>query len=237
MRAAKAYSWHAIRIGLACALRSADCPDAIIQLICRWSCPESLHVYAQMGISKNVFWTDKAQTVTFDALRVNNLPRLDNHDDMRANIAEFAAGGAATPQRQPSRPQPAPTQPAPIQTFKIHGGTVQASIDDADGLVGLRVPIINNFWRGYEDDFGTTVCPVVARCVRDFLHADGQRSATFIIEWSGIYFPIKREALLTCLTAEQRRQRQGRAAGQVTMSRCDAPAASASPPARSRGGH
>ena len=84
------------RDGGVTASRSADCPDAIIQLICRWSCPESLHVYAQMGISKNVYWTDKAQTATFDALRVNNLPRLDSHDDMCANVEEFAASGAAT---------------------------------------------------------------------------------------------------------------------------------------------
>ena len=106
-----------------------------------------------------------------------------------------------------------------------------------DGLVGLQVPIINNFWRGYENDFDTTLCPVMARCVRDFQHADGQRAITFIIEWNGLYFPIKKEGLLACLTAEQRRQRQRRTAGQATDSQCDASAASASPPSRPRGGH
>ena len=28
-----AFSWHSVRIGLACALHAADCPDAVIQLI------------------------------------------------------------------------------------------------------------------------------------------------------------------------------------------------------------
>jgi len=30
---AMAFSWHSVRIGLACALHAADCPDAVIQLI------------------------------------------------------------------------------------------------------------------------------------------------------------------------------------------------------------
>jgi len=38
-------SWHSIRIGLACALHAAACPDATIQLICRWASPESLKLY------------------------------------------------------------------------------------------------------------------------------------------------------------------------------------------------
>ena len=62
----------------------------------------------------------------------------------------------------------------------------------------------NNFWLGYEGDYDRTSCPVVARCVRPFLHVDGRRSETYLIEWEGRYFPIKHSTLLTCLTAPQR---------------------------------
>ena len=62
---ASAFSWHSIRIGLACALCAADAPDAVIQLICRWASPDSLKVYRQMGIEKNIFWVSKAHSVTF----------------------------------------------------------------------------------------------------------------------------------------------------------------------------
>mmetsp|Transcript_25601 Transcript_25601/g.51389 ORF Transcript_25601/g.51389 Transcript_25601/m.51389 type:complete len:138 (-) Transcript_25601:591-1004(-) len=87
---ASAFSWHSIRIGLACALHAADCPDAVIQLICRWTCPESLHVYRQMGIDKNIYWVTRAHSVTFDATRVNNLPALDRNDAMVEQARAFA---------------------------------------------------------------------------------------------------------------------------------------------------
>jgi hypothetical protein len=36
--------------------------------------------FLKMGIEKNIYWTERAQHVTFDATRVNNLPALDNED-------------------------------------------------------------------------------------------------------------------------------------------------------------
>ena len=78
-RAATAFSWHSISIGLACALHAANCTDAVIQLICRWANPASLRVYRQLGLEKHVYWTERAQQVTFDATRVNNLPVLDSN--------------------------------------------------------------------------------------------------------------------------------------------------------------
>ena len=76
--AASTLSWHSFRIELACRLRAANCPDSTIQLICRWACPESVQTYAQIGISQNVDWLQKAAAVQHDAVRTNNLPQLDN---------------------------------------------------------------------------------------------------------------------------------------------------------------
>ena len=108
---ASCLTWHSIRIGLACALHAADCPDAVIQLICRWTCPESLHVYRQMGIDKNLYWTEQAQHVTFDATRVNNLPALDADTAILDNILAFDPPAAG--------PQPAPP---PVQFIISLGG-------------------------------------------------------------------------------------------------------------------
>eukprot|EP00965_Chrysotila_dentata_P075844 2505766-Pleurochrysis_carterae.AAC.1 len=52
-------SWHSLRIGLACALRAAGCPDQIVKLICRWASTQSLAVYARLGMSTNAGWTDR----------------------------------------------------------------------------------------------------------------------------------------------------------------------------------
>jgi hypothetical protein len=193
---AAAYSWHSFRIGLACALHAADCPDAVIQLICRWANPASLKVYRQMGIEKNIYWTERAQHVTFDATRVNNLPALDNDDVTAHNLLAFETEAPATPARTVQRVDTA--------TYPIPGGTVVASAQDANDLVGRHVDIINNFWGGYENDFGTTSCQVAARCVREFCHPDRSRTLTYLVAYGDLFYPIKHHALLACMSAQQR---------------------------------
>ena len=201
-RFASAYSWHSIRIGLACALHAADCPDAVIQLICRWSSPDSLKVYRQMGIEKNVFWTTRAFATTFDATRVNNLPVLDIDDALLLQCEVFESSpGPSTP-----RP-PAATTPAarPVQTFTIPGGHVQAHPSDTEGLIGLQVRVPSSFWSDGDrtgDAFHT--CVVAAECAREFRHPDGTRARTYLLSENSQYFPIKRTALLqACLTRAQ----------------------------------
>ena len=186
------YSWHSFRIGLACALHCADCPDAVIQLICRWASPASLHVYRQMGIEKNIHWTNMAQCANFDATRVNNIPHLDNDERIQRNIQEFADTTSPTP----ATPTRVPRDPA--RSYPIPGGSVQAIIDDPNGLVGLSVGVFNNFWPGYAG--GRTTCSVVARCLRDFCHPDGIRCLTYLVEYDEICWPIKHSGLLDCIT-------------------------------------
>ena len=57
---------------------AADCPDALIQLICRWESPESLKAYRRLGIKQHVSWTDSAAATSIDAAQVANLPILEN---------------------------------------------------------------------------------------------------------------------------------------------------------------
>lgn len=48
-KVASLFTWHSYRSGLATALHAAKVDDGMVQLICRWMCPESLHVYRRMG--------------------------------------------------------------------------------------------------------------------------------------------------------------------------------------------
>ena len=205
---ASAFSWHSIRIGLACALHAADCPDAVIQLICRWASPESLHVYRQMGIEKNVYWVSRAQSVTFDATRVNNLPALDQASAMHEQLQAFSPDTppAFSPHTPPASPSPRTLRA--VRSYVIPGGTVQAHPSDAEGLVGMTVDVPRNFWSradlaGYSS--ASFPCMVAAECVREFRHPDGSRSRTYLIRHNSQYFPIKRDSLIkTCLTSSQR---------------------------------
>ena len=204
--AASIYSWHSVRSGLACALHAAGCPDEIIQLLCRWTCPQSLHVYRQMGVEKNVLWTEKAQHAVFDTARVNHLPQLDQGTRLDALGAANFEDAASPP--SPMAQHPHGSLPS---TFPIPGGTVQASRSDPNNLVGLTVRVPRTFWR--PQDLGSTTCKyfacdVVAACLRDFKHADGSRVPTLLISHNDQFFPIKSSDLIhSCLTRAQREER------------------------------
>lgn len=204
-KVAATFSWHAIRIGLACALCAADCPDAIIQLICRWASPDSLHVYRQMGIEKNLYWVGRAQTVTFDATRVNNLPALDSASCMSDQAAVFGSTGAAL---TPEEVAGAATPVRSVRSYVIPGGSVQAHPSDSEGLVGLDVTVPRSFWQRSDigaDEPARIPCTIAAECAREFLHADGTRTRTYLLAWRSQYFPIKRDALIrVVLTSAQR---------------------------------
>ena len=206
---AGAFSWHSIRIGLACALCAADAPDAVIQLICRWASPDSLKVYRQMGIEKNIFWVSKAHSVTFDATRVNNIPALDRMSEMSEQITAFD-GDMLSPLPQAATPHSPVPRPLlrPTHSFTIPGGSVQAHSSDTEGLVGLSVLVPKSYWAASDiaaNEPARIPCVIAAECAREFRHPDGTRSRTYLIEWRSQYFPIKRESLLrACLTASQR---------------------------------
>ena len=85
---------------------------------------------------------------------------------------------------------------------------MQAHCSDAVGLVGMTASVPRSFWaaadlRGYTE--AAFPCAVVAECAREFKHADGTRTTTYLIEHQGQNFPIKRADLISkCLTRAQR---------------------------------
>ena len=120
---ASTVSWHSFRIGLAMALRAADCPDEQIQLICRWQCRESLQAYAQLGTSKHILWLRRAANVSVEGVRTANLPALDN-SAAYAEILDPQEGAAAGP-AQGQRASPAmasPLRPAARPALLLNPG-------------------------------------------------------------------------------------------------------------------
>ena len=72
-RVASIYSFHSFRSGLATALHAAGVEDSMIMLICRWMCPESLHVYRRMGTAEHERLIAKAARVRIDAIQSANV--------------------------------------------------------------------------------------------------------------------------------------------------------------------
>ena len=75
-RAAALFTFHSFRSGLASALHAAHVDDGMIQLICRWMCPESLHVYRRMGAAEHDRHIQSAMTAKVDALQAGSVPRV-----------------------------------------------------------------------------------------------------------------------------------------------------------------
>ena len=127
---ASLFSWHSYRSGLCTALFAAGCPDALNQLICRWMCPESLHVYRRLGTLQNADWVERASNAQVDTIQSGNAPRVSNNENWGELFRETsrargsplmqdwvaAQADANTPARPPAataaRPAAAPA-PAP----------------------------------------------------------------------------------------------------------------------------
>ena len=93
---ASVYTFHSYRSGLATALHAAGVPDATIQLICRWMCPESLHAYRRMGTREHERLTAAAARADVHSLQRPNVVRVAG-DQGYAELAEAVCGrqGAA----------------------------------------------------------------------------------------------------------------------------------------------
>ena len=81
---AKLFSPHSWRVWLASALRMVDAPDPLIQALGRWLNPESIKIYARLGVQEYGHWVDKLMTVRhIDATRTTNLPAMEQADVLR----------------------------------------------------------------------------------------------------------------------------------------------------------
>lgn len=124
------YTWHSFRSGLATALHAANVPDAMIMLICRWMCPESLHVYRRMGTREHERLINEASAMNVDAIQSANVVRVVGDQGYAALFADLqlnqsthsrdfdrttnTALDARTRQLTPAQPT-SPTAPPPLR--------------------------------------------------------------------------------------------------------------------------
>jgi len=73
---AEKYSWHSLRVGLACALLAAGAPGAEVLALCRWRSASSLRVYAHISFKDYTSWLRRAEAEDARAIQGPNLPAL-----------------------------------------------------------------------------------------------------------------------------------------------------------------
>ena len=120
--AARMYSPHSWRVGMASALKAAGATDAQIQAFGRWISPDSVRVYARMSVPEYSTWMDKLMKVShLDALRTTNIPIMDAEEMLApwgGNTGLFRMHPTPhAPNRPPSRPRtPAAPNESPPRT-------------------------------------------------------------------------------------------------------------------------
>ena len=87
---AQLYTWHSFRSGLATALHAAGVPDSMVQLMCRWTCPESLDLYRRKGLVEGENYLRAAKDVRVDAIQAVNVPRVCADADYATAHEHFA---------------------------------------------------------------------------------------------------------------------------------------------------
>lgn len=88
--AVASHSWHSMRIGLATALKAAKVDDDVIQMICRWTNPESLRAYARHGQSLHINCVDQAEHAIIDSIQSANVPKVCNTEGNAAIHLAYA---------------------------------------------------------------------------------------------------------------------------------------------------
>ena len=96
-RIASVYSFHSFRSGLATALHAAGVEDSMIMLICRWMCPESLHVYRRMGTAEHERLIAQAAGVRVDSIQSANIAAVAGCERYAELMQHISAG------REPQR--------------------------------------------------------------------------------------------------------------------------------------
>ena len=91
---AAVFTWHSYRAGLATALHAAGVPDPIIQLTCRWMCPESLHAYRRVGTREHDANLRLAATADVTTIQAANVARVAA-DEGFAEILHASEGASS----------------------------------------------------------------------------------------------------------------------------------------------
>jgi len=170
---ASLFSWHSYRSGLATALHAAGVSDAMIQLICRWMCPESLHVYRRMGVAEHERHIKSASLTKVDVIQATNGPAVFADQGYAELVGELAAPRAAAEEkafeaavraaldpfeRNPSAPPAPPPQDGasrqpqtgntrPTATQPQHNpAEAPGAMVEEDLKVGTHVAILRETW-------------------------------------------------------------------------------------------
>ena len=166
-RIASVYSFHSFRSGLATALHAAGVEDTMIMLICRWMCPESLHVYRRMGTAEHERLIALASTVRVDTIQSGNVATVSgcqryaevmqhisaNPRDLQRAYAAAASGASdedaqQAPQAplQLSPPWRANNHPPPAASGPPRLGSTPLTSKPS---VGARLLVPSNLWPQY----------------------------------------------------------------------------------------
>ena len=74
--AARKYSWHSFRIGLACSLLAAGASDAVIMALCRWRSVSAVRIYARLNSDDYSRFIDDAAALDLSSIQGPNLVPL-----------------------------------------------------------------------------------------------------------------------------------------------------------------
>ena len=94
---AKVYSFHSLRVYLACALLSSGANAAQIMALCRWQSEESLAIYARLGEADYTRLLERSLHADISSVSTANLPNIGSHSvllDLFTN-ADAGLGAAA----------------------------------------------------------------------------------------------------------------------------------------------
>ena len=143
------FSFHSYRSGLATALHAAGVDDAMIQLICRWMCPESLHTYRRMGTREHERLIAAASQFNVDTIQSTNVPKISNDLGFAAILDEMVDNNHASSQHErrfdaARRPSPISSATAPV------GKPVSLLPVSPDSLaIGDLVVVASETWPSY----------------------------------------------------------------------------------------
>ena len=92
---AKAYSFHSLRVYLACALLASGSTPAQIMALCRWQTEESLAIYARLGEADYTRLLERSLHADISSVSTANLPVLGAHSALLDLLASADAVAAA----------------------------------------------------------------------------------------------------------------------------------------------
>jgi len=147
-KVASCYSWHSMRIGLATALKAAQVPDDVIQMICRWANPESLRAYARHGQSLHINCVDRAEKAIIDAIQAASVPKICNSEGAAGLHLAFGGALSARARAVLDAADDAETATGHEVAAEPDTSPLPASAD----CVGRRVLVPRAIWPTYQCD-------------------------------------------------------------------------------------